>query len=261
MNNTELKAYRSRLSCSFAQIDHVFEDCMREAAQTLSPAGIEDYLDGASLVCMIGRGVEPVLTYLEEMPRVVARLGDESALSLILQTVWKISRSPNGASIPPFLQTIGEAARRLGSIELLRDYCGMLLDFMQRTSSSIHGNQGATLPSPSLDVLLQEMPRLLRSLSLPGIRNWIEYGLTHYPSHPDRQREYFGLRSADSLAVLQRERHGTLYIDNERSLDLYLRALWNRSEMLIPLLRGTEGPGGFQTLFRRSGHPGTGCVR
>ncbi len=242
MNNTELKAYRSRLSCSFAQIDHVFEDCMREAAQTLSPAGIEDYLDGASLVCMIGRGVEPVLTYLEEMPRVVARLGEESALSLILQTVWIISRSPNGASIPPFLQTIGEAARRLGSIELLRDYCGMLLDFMQRTSSSIHGNQGATLPSPSLDVLLQEMRRLLRSLSLPGIRNWIEYGLTHYPSHPDRQREYFGLRSADSLAVLQRERHGTLYIDNERSLDLYLRALWNRSEMLIPYSVGLKDP-------------------
>lgn len=230
----DLKAYRPQLKCSFGQIDHVFEGCMLEARACLSEQGIRDYLDGASLVCMIGRGVEPVLEYLEEMPQVVQRLGDEAALSLVSQTVWKISRSPNGRSIPAFLQTIAEAARRLGSMELLQDYCALVLDFMERTSSSIHGNQSATIPSPSLSDLLERMPALLHELSLQGLGNWIEYGLEHYLRHPDRQRDYFMLQSADSRAILQRERHGTLFVDHERQLDLYMRALWDRDEMYVP---------------------------
>jgi uncharacterized protein YegL len=34
--------------------------------------------------------------------------------------------------------------------------------------------------------------------------------------------------------VVQRERHGTLFADVERPLDLYLRALWRDSEQLVP---------------------------
>ena len=233
LNEADLQDYRQQLTCNFAQIDPVFADCMGEAAACLSPQGVKDYLDGASLICMIGRGVEPVLVYLEEMPQVARTLG-ESTLSLISQTVWKISRSPNGKSIPPFLQTVAEAARRLGSAELLENYCGMLLDFMERTSSSIHGNQAATIPSPSLSDLLERMPGLLHELSCAGLRNWVEYGLQHYLNHPERQRDYFSLQSADSRAILQRERHGTLYADHERKLDLYMKALWDKDEMFIP---------------------------
>ena len=86
---------------------------MADAAQRLTPRGIEDYLAGASLICRIGRGFEPVLVYLEEMPRVAAELGEET-LGLVSQTVWKISRSPNGKAILPFLQSIAEASRRSG---------------------------------------------------------------------------------------------------------------------------------------------------
>ena len=68
-----LKTYREHLTCSFPQLDDVFADCMTEAAALLSPKGIDDYLAGASRVCMIGRGFEPVLTYLENMPRVASR--------------------------------------------------------------------------------------------------------------------------------------------------------------------------------------------
>ena len=42
------------------------------------------------------------------------------------------------------------------------------------------------------------------------------------------------MQSADSRAVLQRERHGTLFVDVERKLDLYLRGLWQDSEQLVP---------------------------
>lgn len=234
MNDTDLQAYRQQLTCGFREIDAVFADCMKAAEKLLSAPGVKDYLDGASLICMIGRGVEPVLVYLEEMPDVAQRLKDESVLSLVSQTVWKISRSPNGKSIPMFLQTLPEVSRRLGSTELVRAYCDLVLEFMERTSSSIHGNQSATIPSPSLNDLLERMPGLLQELSCQGLRNWIDYGLNNYLKNPDRQRDYFMLQSADSRAILQRERHGTLYADYERQLDMCMRALWDRDEHFVP---------------------------
>jgi len=231
MNNTS--HYRQQLTCNFKEIDSVFADCIKIAETLLSPNGIKDYLEGASLICMIGRGVEPVLVYLEEMPGIAKRLG-EPVLSLVSQTVWKISRSPNGSAIPGFLQSLGEVSRRLASLELLSNYCALILEFMERTSSSIHHNQAATISSPSLGDLLKRMPGLLQELSWQGLRNWIEYGLTHYLHHPERQRDYFMLQSADSRAMLQRERHGTLYADYERQLDLCMRALWDREEPFLP---------------------------
>ena len=232
MNTEELQAYRDTLKCSFKDLDAVFGDCMEEATTLLSEQGVKDYLKGASLVCMIGRGFEPVLVYLEEMPQVAKQLG-ESTLSLVSQTVWDMSRSPNGNAIPPFLNTIAEAARRLGSEEQLKHYIDMLLDMMERTTGSIHGFH-TTIPSPGLPDLLNQMPYLLSELSLEGIKNWIDYGVNNYISNPDRQKDYFCLQSADSKAILSRERHGTLFIDNERKLDLYLKALWEQKSYLIP---------------------------
>lgn len=234
MNKTEIEAYRQQLNCNFGQIDHVFEVCIENALTNLSPDGVNTYLDGATLICLTGRGVEPVLSYLEEMPDMARRLGDESLLETVAQTAWKLSRNANGRSIPMFLQTLGEVSRRLTSADLLRNYCKLILDFMRHTSGSIHGNQNATLPSPSLNDLLERAPQLLHELSCQGLHNWIEYGLRHYPNHPERQHDYFCLQSADSRAVLHRERHGTLFIDHERKLHLYLQALWNTDDLLTP---------------------------
>lgn len=232
LNEVALQQYREQLSCGFKDLDEFFPHCMEEAAVLLSPQGVKDYLDGASLICMIGRGVGPVLTYLEEMPELAKKLGEET-LPLVSQAVWKMSRTPNGVSIPPFLQTMGEAARRLGSAELLSGYIDMVFDFMERTTGSIHGFQ-QTMPSPGLPEFLNQVPTLLNALSCEGVRNWIEYGIRNYSDHPDRQKDYFSLQSADSRAVMQRERHGTLFMDNERSLDLYLRCLWDDHEHLVP---------------------------
>ena len=48
-----------------------------------------------------------------------------------------------------------------------------------------------------------------------GLKNWVEYGIRNYGNHPERQIDYFKLQSPDSRAVLQRERHGTLFADVE----------------------------------------------
>jgi len=232
LSETDLGAFRTQLRCGFKDLDEVFADCMSEALARLSEQGVKDYLEGASLVCMIGRGFEPVLVYLEEMPEVAAKLG-EATLSLVAQTVWKMSRSPNGKAIPPFVQTIGEAARRLGSEESLRRYIDLMLDMMERTTGSIHGFH-TTIPSPGLPEMLAQMPLLLSQLSLVGLKKWVDYGVLHYNNHPERQQDYFSLQSADSRAVMQRERYGTLFMDNERKLDLYLQALWRERPHLVP---------------------------
>ena len=81
---------------------------------------------------------------------------------------------------------------------------------------------------------MPQAPYLLSQLSLAGLKNWVEYGIRNYGNHPERQNDYFSLQSADSRAVLQRERHGTLLVDIERKLDLYLRGLWQDSDHLVP---------------------------
>lgn len=238
MNTEELEIYREQLKCGFKDLDEVFGDCMEEALALLSDQGVKDYLEGASLICMIGRGFEPVLVYLEEMPQVASQLG-ESTLSLVSKMVWDMSRSPNGKAIPPFLQTIAEAARRLGSEEQLRHYIELLLDMINKTTGSVHGFH-TTIPSPGLPDLLNQIPYLLKELSLEGLKNWIDYGIRNYSDNPERQKDYFSLQSADSRAILQRERHGTLYIDNERKLDMYMRSLWQDPEHFVPYSSGFD---------------------
>lgn len=236
---SSLKAHRASLKCSFEQIDDVFADCMREANISLSNKGIKDYLSGASLVCMIGRGVEPVLVYLEEMPQIAHSMG-EDMLEVVSKVVWDLSRSPNGNAIVPFMQILPEAARRLVSHDQFVRFLDILFDMIERTSSSIHDDQNPTIPSPGLPDLLDHMPFLLNQLSLEGLKNWIDYGIRNYKHHPERQRDYFTLQSADAKAMLSRERHGTLFVDNERKLDLYLQAMWRDKDYLVPYSEGFD---------------------
>lgn len=234
----ELQGYRDQLKCGFTQLDDVFADCMKEAQAVFSEQGIQDYLSGASLVCMIGRGFEPVLVYLEELPQIVEH-SDETMISNISKCVWDLSRTPNGKAILPFLQSIPEAARRLGSTEQLQHYIDVVFDMMKSTTRSIHGHVD-TIPSDGLPEFLNQSTYLLNQLSIEGIRNWVDYGASNYRNHPERQKDYFSLQSADSRAIFQRERHGTLFTDNERKLNLYLKGLWEDQEHFIPYSLGFD---------------------
>jgi fructose-specific component phosphotransferase system IIB-like protein len=230
--------YRDKLKCGFEQIDPVFDELMAEASHILSEQGIEDYLEGASLICMIGRGVEPVLSYLEDIPAMAEHLGEE-VVSLVSKTVWKFSRTINGKAIPIFLQTLPTVARRLGDVNALQHYFDLIFDMMEKTSVSIHGHH-ATIPSPSITDLLERIPYLIGQLSLVGLKNWIDYGINYYSTHPERQKDFFSLQSADSLAILQRERRGTLFYDHERKLSLYMQSLWNSDPQLVPYSLGFD---------------------
>ncbi len=238
MQESDLQTYREKLKCNFEQIEECFEDYTQDALRNLSNEGVDTYLEGASLVCMIGRGWEPVMIYLEEMPGIAHSLG-EPMLKKVSQAVWNMSRTPNGNSIPPFMQCLPEAARRLGSLEQMEHFIEIIFNFMENTTGSVHGIH-TTFASPGLPDLLKQTPYLLSQLSLEGLKNWVEYGARNYNNNPDRQKDYFSLQSADSRAMLQRERHGTLYMDNQRQLDMYLLGLWEDKSYFVPYSLGFD---------------------
>ncbi len=230
--NAEFENYWQKLGCKFALVDRVFDECMKEAKVLLSSEGVESYLENARFIGKMGRGPEPLLVYMEEAPGVAALVGEQALVDL-REFANYMSTHTNFKAIVPFLQTSGAVARRLHSYDVFRLYIELIRDMMNRTSGSVHGHH-TTFPSPGLIDLLKQAPNLLGALSLEGFRNWIEYGISYYNNHPARQEEYFSLKSADAVAVMQRERHGTLLVDNERKLDTYFRALWNDTDYLVP---------------------------
>lgn len=228
----EMEMYWQKLGCNFALVNDVFDECMKEAKALLSAEGQEGYLENARMIGKMGRGAEPLLVYLEEAPGVAVLVGERALIDL-REFAHYMSTHTNFKAMVPFLQTSGAVARRLHSYDSFKRYIEQIRDMMDRTSTSVHGHH-TTFASPGLPELLKQAPRLLSVLSLEGFRNWIEYGVKYYNNHPGNQEEYFALKSADAIAVMQRERHGTLLVGNERKLETYLRALWNDADYLVP---------------------------
>jgi nitric oxide reductase NorD protein len=229
---TETLDYRQILDCKFARVQSVFDDCLAFAQRRLSQAGVLAYVEGARDIGKMGRGEEPVLMFLEAMPLLAAAAG-EDIIARVVEFTRKLGRTPNAKAIAPLLQSLGAAARALESRELVDEYLELVWQVMQRTTPKVHGID-SMYASECLPEFLKSVPRLLAQLSLAGIRNWVDHGVKAYPNDPDRQRDYFLLRSADSRAIFQRERHGTLFTDHERKLDLYLRGLWQSDTHLVP---------------------------
>ena len=228
-----MRKYWALLDTRFKQVEEVFEDVMAEALAVLDTDDLIEYLEAARLIGKLGRGVEPMLVFLEEWPSVVKVLGRGAVLSEYMAFVMKMQKSPNGKAILPFLETLAPVARRQHAGEQMHHYMEIAEDLMARTTGSIHGHH-TTFPSPGLPEFFKQAPFLFSQLSMGGVRNWVEYGVRNYRSHPERQIDYFSVQSADARAVLQRERHGTLFADVERKLDLYLRGLWQDADQLVP---------------------------
>jgi nitric oxide reductase NorD protein len=230
--SAEMQPYWERLNVGFPDVRAVFEECMVEALTILSSEGIESYIDNARFLGKMGRGVEPILIYLEEAPSVAKNAG-EPTLQMLKNFAYMLSKSTNFKAIVPFLQSVAAVSRRLHSQEQLQQYLDLSHQLMEDTTGSVHGLH-KTFASPGLPEFFKQAPKLLEILSLQGLKNWAEYGARYYNDHPERQIEYFSLVLADSKAVLQRERHGTLLVDNERKLDLYLHGLWQDSDSFVP---------------------------
>jgi hypothetical protein len=99
--------------------------------------------------------------------------------------------------------------------------------------------------------MLENLDRLLSQLTLGGLRRWLVFGAQAYKADFEGQIKYFSLQSADALSVLQAERKGTLFVDVQRRLNIYLRAMWGRDFFLRPTAGDYEQREGLKPYIER----------
>ncbi len=215
-----LDDYRDELIQAAPELADTLEATFHEAARLMSPAGLSDYLDGARGMVNLGKGPQLVVTWLDEVP-LVARECGEDVIRDIATAVLKLASMTSGEVLVLMLSTLPTVARRLGDPDLLRAYLQLLHRLAARAPRGLR---------PMLGVL----DELLSKLTLSGLRRWVDFGADAYRRDLPKQAAYFGLQSEDAKAMLQQERKGTLFIDEQRRLNFYLRAFWGRDFFLRP---------------------------
>lgn len=216
----KLEDYEEFLQEVAPEVRDVLDSTFHEAGRVMSPAGLQEYMDGAKSLCNLGRGHDVVISYLQEMPLVVKECG-EDIITDVLTAAMKLSSMTSAEVISLMFASLPTAARRLGDAELLRGYLTLI---HQLSSTAARG----------IRPMLNHMDELLSKLTLSGLRRWATFGAQAYRRDFENLTKYFNLESKDSQAMLQKERRGTLFIDTQRKLNFYLRALWGRDFFLRP---------------------------
>lgn len=216
----KLEDYEEFLAEAAPEIRGVLESTFQEASRVMSPTGLEEYMDGAKSLCNLGRGHGVVVSYLQEMPLVAKECG-EDVISDCLSAALKLSSMTSAEVVTLLFASMPTAARNLGDAELFRGYLTLI-------------HQLASTASRGVRPMLNHIDELLSKLTLSGLRRWANFGAQAYRRDFNNLTSYFNLESADSKAMLQKERRGILFIKTQRKLNFYLRALWGRDFFLRP---------------------------
>ncbi|HHJ11578.1 MAG TPA: VWA domain-containing protein, partial [Chromatiales bacterium] len=223
----DLEDYKDCLRQAAPEVVDTLEGTFHEAARIMSPAGLQTYLEGGKALCDLGRGTDLVLSYLQELPLVVKECG-EDVIQDCVNAALKLSSMTSGEVIALLFSSLPTAARRLGDAELLRGYLNLIHQLSARAARGLRP-------------MLSHIDELLGKLTLSGLRRWANFGAEAYRRDLNNLVRYFNLETQDSLAVLQKERRGTLFVDVQRKLNFYLRALWGRDFMMRPAAADFEG--------------------
>ncbi|HQR52549.1 MAG TPA: VWA domain-containing protein, partial [Burkholderiales bacterium] len=213
----------------------VLRAAWHEAARVFSPRGLEAYLRGARALKSLGRGTDLVVSFIQGAPEIAREIG-EDAVDDLVQAALAMASKTSGAVIALVCATAPLAARRLGDIEVFRGYLRLLAQLLAQAPRGMR---------PMLD----HLETLLTQLTLGGLRRWATWGAQAHRTDFEAQVRYFGLESPDALAVLQKERRGTLFVDVQRRIGMYLRALWGRDFFLRPTSGDFESREGYRTYI------------
>lgn len=206
-----------------------------EASKALSPRGLDNYIKGVSAVHNMRRGRSLVDCWIDEIPQVVKEIGEDIVSELAVAVLALASRT-SGAVIELVLATSPTAARRLGDAELFQNYLQFLNVLIAQAPRGIR---------PMLD----KLEVLFEQLTLGGLRRWAMWGAHAHRTDYEEQVRYFGLESKESLAILQKERKGTLLVDVQRRINMYLRALWARDFFMKPTSGDFETREGYKPFI------------
>ena len=191
-----------------------------EAVKTFSSRGLDNYLKGASAIRGLGRGRSLVDCWIDEIPLVSKEIG-EDIISDLATTALSLASRTSGAVIELVLATSPTAAKRLGDAQLFQNYLQFLNTLIAQAPRGMRP-------------MLNKLDILFGQLTLGGLRRWAMWGAHAHRTNYEEQIKYFGLESKESLAVLQKERKGTLFVDVQRRINMYLRALWARDFFMKP---------------------------
>jgi len=215
-----------------ANAAEVLQSVWQDAARVFSPRGLEAYLRGAATLKALGRGTDLVVTFIESAPFVAKEIGEE-AVAELLTTGIRLSSKTSAQVIVLVFATAPTAAARLGEGELFRAYLALLDTILSQAPRALRPMLG------KLDVLLGH-------LTLGGLRRWALWGISAYRADFEGQTQYFGLESPEAQAILQKEQRGVLFVDVQRRLIMYLRALWGRDFYMRPTSGDFESRAGYK---------------
>ncbi|MFZ5484749.1 MAG: nitric oxide reductase activation protein NorD [Pseudomonadota bacterium] len=203
-----------------------------EATKVFSPRGLDNYLKGVSAIRGLGRGDSLVETWIEEAPRVAKEVGEDVVGDLATSSLMLASKT-SGAVIELLLATAPTAANRLGDAQLFLNYLQFINTLIAQAPRGVR---------PMLD----KLEVLFQHLTLGGLRRWALWGAHAHRTNYEEQIKYFSLDSKESLAMLQKERKGTLLVDVQRRINMYLRALWARDFFMRPTSGDFESREGYR---------------
>lgn len=206
-----------------------------DARRKLSPRGLDTWLGGVDALARLGRGDDLVIAWIEVGARLASDMG-EDVLSELRPLLQGFASRTSGAVIARLLQTAPLAARRLGDAGLFLHYLRFVEHVLARAPRAVR---------PMLDNLAE----LLEVLTLGGLRRWADWGIDAHRTDVAELQRYFALSSPEARAVMQRERKGTLLVDVQRRLTMYLRALWGRDVTITPTAGDFETRTGLRPFY------------
>ncbi|MCP3688754.1 MAG: VWA domain-containing protein [Gammaproteobacteria bacterium] len=220
MTPDQLLEYAACLGDHEHQHLEVLQSSYREATRVMSANGLNNYLEGMRAMCALGKNQDMVLTYVEEMPGVAKEVG-EDIIADIVTAMMHLSSHTSGSVITLVLAKMPLVARRLGDADVIRGYLKLLHILAGKAPRGLRP-------------MMENMDELLSKLTLGGLRRWALWGAQAHARDLDGQMAYFALQTESARSVLQKERRGTLFVDNQRRLNFYLRALWGRAFFMRP---------------------------
>ncbi|MDC8446692.1 MAG: nitric oxide reductase activation protein NorD [Nitrosomonas sp.] len=215
-----LEEYQVLLDDLPSNSQDVLRASWKEATKVFSSRGLSNYLKGALALHELGRGEELTVTFIQDIPRVAYVIG-EDILPEIVSFLLSMASKTSSQVLALIVSTAPLAAERLSDEELFRNYLSVLSIMLAQAPRGLRP-------------MLEKLDLLLTQLTLGGLRRWVQWGIHAYKSDFDGQIRYFSLQSPDALSILQSERKGTLFVDVQRRLNIYLRAMWGRDFFLRP---------------------------
>ncbi|OIQ89898.1 von Willebrand factor type A domain protein [mine drainage metagenome] len=214
---------------------NALKSAWHDATKILSPRGLDNYIKGAAALRRLGKGDSLVETWIEHAP-LVAKEVSEDVVGELATAALTLASKTSGVVIELLLATAPTAANRLGDAELFVNYLQFINTLIAQAP------RGVRPMLEKLDVLFQQ-------LTLGGLRRWALWGAHAHRTDYEAQIQYFGLESKESLAMLQKERKGTLLVDVQRRINMYLRALWGRDFFMRPTSGDFERREGYKPFI------------